>query len=46
MVDKEKRELKNKKETKKMINIDNNVLDQLSQNFKEYIKVNYQRLDL
>ena len=34
LVDKEKRELKSKKETKNMINIDNDVLDQLSQNFK------------
>ena len=31
---------------KRMINVDNDVLDQLSQNFKEYIKVNYQCLDL
>ena len=29
-----------------MINVDNDVLDQLSQNFKKYIKVNYQCLDL
>ena len=29
-----------------MINVDNDALDQLSQNFKEYIKVNYQCLDL
>ena len=31
---------------KRMINVDNDALDQLSQNFKEYIKVNYQFLDL
>ena len=30
----------------RMINVDNDALDQLSQNFKEYIKVNYQCLDL
>ena len=34
LVDKEKRELKSKKETKNTINIDNDVLDQLSQSFK------------